>query len=315
MNSNTNRVIEDVLYDYCIDSISDELLRKEYEKADSVLRYKMYCDGRIPDPDTSSVELQRLYSNGSVWDVSQEKRPYMWNKGWICSDTMTSVSSSINAYLKMSSQEEINGEKIAEIKNRINGQRGQYSKTISAVLYEMDPEKYKSIVSPFNRLLKLHHTIGNYCPVSRGFNAPRSGCGHYDYWDITLQKIFEYYSQSRRNTFEELILKELLHNKGDGDACRKWLDSFGKGIDAWKRFVEEYCMEDYLDQSGFPKPFFIDHSWKNHGVEANNSVEFAEEVSGRICRRGVRVIAKHRGINLRPEDVSDIADDIMKTIE
>ncbi|MCM1284222.1 MAG: hypothetical protein NC180_11065 [Muribaculaceae bacterium] len=67
--------------------------------AASVIERNFELYGNIGDPDSTSTLLQKIYS--LLWpEIRVQKEEYMLNKsGWIYSDTMTSVQTTLNAFM------------------------------------------------------------------------------------------------------------------------------------------------------------------------------------------------------------------------
>lgn len=74
--------------------------------------------------------------------------------------------------------------------------------------------------------MQVVYTIGNFIPVQiepENFNTKRSRCT-YDYWDLTLLAIYEYYMSGN---------KSWLGNFAD------WFGKYGTGQIGWDSFVEK----------------------------------------------------------------------------
>ena len=155
---------------------------------------KLY--GSIGDPDSESNLLQNIYS--LLWpEIKEEKSEYMMYKDKIYSDTMTSCQTVLNNYVKS---------RMPEVLKKYDAK--YVSNLMCIELYETDAV-FRELLEK-NEDLKhftaVYHTLGNYIPVSYGFNQARSGyCGSHDSWDLTLMKIKEYYN----------VIKEISSNSGE----------------------------------------------------------------------------------------------------
>ncbi len=243
--------------------------------------FKLY--GHIGDPDSESSLLQNIYS--LLWpEIKEQKKEYMVNKSeWTYSDTMISVQTTLNNYV---------GKQLPEVFKKYGVKR--ISNKMCIELYESD-SAFRKLLDESEDLahfINVYHTLGNYIPVSFGFNIARSGfCGSYDYWDLTLMKIKEYYdakiAQSGYGEFlviPELKIMELLHCDREVICCCKWLNSFEGG---WEDFINQNFLQDFVDANNQPIPLCKGHSWdcpqvQNFDEFFKNSWQCIEKRSGRM---------------------------------
>ena len=100
---------------------------------------------------------------------------------------------------------------------------------LTAVMGEYFHQKLHTTCPNLKMFLELYHTIGNYCPVPAGFNGARSGnIANYDYWDLTLMKIREWFYNRDDKFNDQLLESQLLHDKGNWKNCKSWLNKFEK---------------------------------------------------------------------------------------
>lgn len=236
----------------------------------------------VKDPDGFGRLLQKIYE--ALWpDLAKEA--FMQKDGWIQSDTMTSAQRTLNHTVASML------ETAEEARYRMSfGSRTRVGDSYCIDLYARDREGVKERFAKVPGLitfLNLYHTLGNYIAVPCLFNAARSGnYASHDYWNLTLQKIYEWYLE-KENGKKCRIIQELLHNKGDSGACEKWLRYFGDGMEGWMRFVKMYYLQDFVDQGGRPIPFCKGHSWDQ--IEISDCVEFFLNVNRMIYLRGCRM--------------------------
>jgi len=259
----------------------------------------------IDDPDEYSLLLQKLYN--TLWgDVCSSY--YMCKNAKISSDTMTSAQTLLNKAMKILDCE------MEEIFNKVYKNNKKFcSRLSSVVLFSNDEragfrsileEKYPNMIEFMNH----YHTIGNYCPVPIYFNYARSGdvpkAGPdsyigvvYDFWDLTLMKIREYFVETSTHRQDQILI-ELLHGKGNSLYCKRWLDAFGTGLVGWKNFINILLFQDYVDKDYCVKPFWKDHNWNN--IKMVNTVyeidATCKEINERIKTRECRIKAKLREI-------------------
>ena len=264
----------------------NDFLIPKYEKCVSeyIKNAKKYG---TQDPDNASELLKQIYielfGNVRIRDFCTK------------SDTMTSPQFIINKCIDYIREQEDNQLDCIYKDKKI---KGTVNSSIARAACNEITNLYKSFEQYFPELkdfISVYHTIGNYSPVSEGFNSPRSDAGNKDFWDITLMYIREYYLTCCETEKKRLIKEDLLNNnkKGNWEAVKKWLDSYGLGEDGWKNFVEEMLFQDYVNEKYEVIPF-----WDNHN---QNNLQFPKELDAMnaaiekiICtieKRGKRIYA------------------------
>jgi len=143
--------------------------------------------------------------------------------------------------------------------------------------------------------LSAWHTLGNYCPVPKGFNVGRSNFGKHDFWDLTLMVIRKWYLTKDELLKEKIIREDLFHNskKGDIGACTKWLVQCGGGStgeECWENFVKKLAFEDWVDKDYAVKPLWEGHEWVNALLQVDDWERFFHEYSRRILERTKELI-------------------------
>lgn len=168
----------------------------------------------------NSPLLQEIYGKlwGELWD--QESQKWMKNGETIQADTMTSVQTTLNNVVeyKVETEEEKKiREKRKEPGKYYDCSLRYYLQRYKLALDDSSDDKSNDFshrlhkVKGLELFLSMYHTIGNFIPTPRGFNSARSGGGDYDYWDLTLLKIKEWY-EADNDIKKEKALFELLHN-------------------------------------------------------------------------------------------------------
>lgn len=260
---------------------------KEYVCRDGYDKYFAYKVQRnVGDPDTKSTLLQEIYK--VLWGEDVLSKEWMSVRGWIYSDTMTSVQFTMTEYFKSQFRDEIDEYK------RENPHQKQVSAKMCKEMYEKMPTVRRKLneMIDFMKFVSVYHTIGNYVPVPKGFNCARSGwCGSHDYWDLTLMKIKDYYDTRdtrRENQAQSGKILELFHIANSVDACIEWLDSY----ESWEEFVKKNFFQDYVseDDNWNVKPFCKGHSWENNKI--TDYKEFFLNVVHCIENRGRRMVSQ-----------------------
>lgn len=144
------------------------------------------------------------------------------------------------------------------------------------------------------RFIQLGHSIGNFMPVPPGFNVGRSNYGKWDYWDLTLSQIHQWYmdnpghSEYINNRALEILFANDRNKQTSIFNCGMWLKSF----ETWERFIQQNYMESFVDKNGVPKRFFKSHSLNNPlPTTIKEFEEFFKTVNECIMVRGKRIIA------------------------
>ena len=144
------------------------------------------------------------------------------------------------------------------------------------------------------RFIQLGHSIGNFMPVPPGFNVGRSNYGKWDYWDLTLCQIHQWYMDNPINSeyVNNRALDILFDNERNKQTsilnCQMWLKSF----ETWEQFIQQNYMESFVDKNGVPKRFFKSHSLNNPlPTTIKEFEEFFKTVNECIMIRGKRIIA------------------------
>lgn len=313
-----------------LDRVEDEDLKTKFMYG----REKFLCEAEkyeIDDPDSASYMLQEIYK--ILWPELVEKK-FMKQRDKIASDTMTSAmvrfTDSMKAIIGDNRNAEATDEyavilkQISAVYTACGKSQHWWSQNFSIIVTAvLDEEFYKLINDKYYCMpcfLDKIHTIGNYCPVPAGFNGARSGAyGEHDYWDLTLQKIYEWYCTYDKieccdgnvdigrieNVRDNLIQKQLMHGVGHQLNCVKWLETFGKGKIGWRNFVDYLYMQDYVmdaeNDDYTPKLFWKGHDWEHSAISYIENCkdeerkiaiinERLQEISIRITARSIRIV-------------------------
>ena len=108
-------------------------------------------------------------------------------------------------------------------------------------------------------------------------------------WDITLEKIKEYYSirkQSKDISKSLEVILELLHVKDAIYKTINWLDSF----DSWENFADKnFLMEDDKNKNYVDKNYNIiklaNHNFSNPQIKSDEYLKYFEELTNIIKGR------------------------------
>lgn len=146
--------------------------------------------------------------------------------------------------------------------------------------YKKNFETNSFIRDEVEELAKNYHTIGNMIPVPSGFNSSRAGKdAKYDYWDLTMLKIKEWYNDTSNDKPLKMLLND---NKNAIEPCKKWLNKF----DNWNDFVEKNYLSPFVGTKEADGNYTLLYFWKDHSFEncellrdANKFLEFLKKLN------------------------------------
>ena len=233
--------------------------------------------GKVMDPDSESPLLQKIYCR--LWGISDSLGPCISLQG----ETLNSVNTTLNvAYKPIEPEKQYN-----EREKMITKCGGKQDISIKYLLcrYFESPDEMTELLSKINGLdkfLSIYHTLGNFMPVPSGCNGPRGKGKLKDYWDLTLWRIYEYYTL----VDEGDRISEIIGEK-KSLTYKKWLRTFvnkncsdakSEGISGWKNFIEQNFLRAYvkIDEKGVPIPTEL---WEGHldRDENNNFIHILPE--------------------------------------
>ncbi len=227
-----------------------------YPAMDLFIREDIRLFGLQEKFDCDRAELTReIYAK--LWG----NVPFSWDNPFIYGETMTSIQAMLNRLVEID-------EKDFEHKYR-NKHWSKYMSMVHVLnLYYSDPDflnRLNDISPSIHIFANSVHTIGNFIPVPPGFNVARS---KYDYWDLTLVKIREWYFENdpdEKNAILSVLLEKARNKRIDKENCKIWLSLCGKGMDGmegWKNFISTNYMHDFVaGDEAMPIMFYENHSW------------------------------------------------------
>lgn len=267
------------------------------DAANLALNYKELAESfNTCDPDVNSDLLKLVYQE--LWPETLTKAP--------CSDTMTSAQTllgkAVGLVLKECKYKDIyiNDSRSKELE-KIVGAYVASNACIALFANDMDDDRLgfhsamKKNYPLLEGFLSVYHTIGNYCPVPEGFNVAR-GKFPYDFWDLTLELIREfYYTDDISNT---RLFTLIYNNAISEDSIKTWLSAYGEGESGWRNFIDTMLMQDYVD----PETYDVLPLWSGHTRDdaywslktmTKEEIEIASvELISRIMKRGKRIVSK-----------------------
>lgn len=313
---------------------SAENATEEYERATSIEKYiiyKTYTSNSVwSDSKKFRKDIREYYSEKkSGKKIKWIKDPddfrnnpnslleQIYKKIWpeleLYSDTMTSVQYIMSGYFE--NEVETRGEKSERLK--ISKRQQCSIRYMINIWAAEEGELEKKIANAARRMnrnaeglgvfLSAWHTLGNYCPVPRGFNLSRSNFGKHDFWDLTLMMIRKWYLTDDELLRERILREDLFHNRSNGDdieACVEWLILCGGeesiGEVRWEKFVQTLCFEDWVNcdkgSSNYEYydviPLWEGHGWDNTLLPVNNWENFFQEYGRRILERSKKLIKR-----------------------
>ncbi len=242
--------------------------------------YAFWLDNKIQqrknfptDPDSHKPCNQLLQNihhilwNRNIWEKCINSKT-----GYICSDTMNSVQTSLNKYVKLNYNES-DKEKYKNIKNGCS-----LKSCIDKFVIDKEPDKWLDSETLLN-FINLYHTLGNFIPVPSDFNKERANVnGAADYWQNTLNDIYCYYDDKACGKSNTTWL----------DKYSDWLDSFG----SWDDFIEKNYLQDYVveinDKNKYSvqlSMFFPHEDFINKDLYKSNTDIFIKYSEHRLFRK------------------------------
>lgn len=176
-------------------------------------------------------------------------------------DTMNSYATTVHEFIRLFEHEEETVKKFLQ-KAKKGRNKGKWE-TVERVSWERcileNYDYFKKILpEKAEKFFELYHTVGNFIAWPADCNVPRGRGPVKDYWDLTLNCIYQWYQDNE--TFVPSQNKAILDLFGSEMAVfANWLGSFGQGMDGWHSFVERNFLQVFLDDDGRPKEL-----WKGH---------------------------------------------------
>lgn len=246
----------------------------DYNKAalERFLIYRMSARSTstfIRNADCDSLEIvikdyKRLYpwlKSFEFREQSYENKYELYNDENIIfrGDTMTSVQTSLKRYLYMKLG-------VNDLPNNINFEEFIFNNI-----------QYLDISENCANFVSYMHCHGNFLPVPQGFNVGRSNAGRWDYWDLTLDCLYQWYldnSNEIKNDNDGALEKLFSHSPEKNriwaiDNCKRWLKMF----DGWEDFINQNYLKCWVDSDLKPFTLFENHSFEHPVPETLDELE------------------------------------------
>lgn len=225
------------------------------------------------DPDSNSKLLQEIYQELWCKKNPEYKKMGRQPNGNICADTMTSAIVPFCHYVDTKILEKTEKSHLYDcIKN---------DDILIQHFENLDETTIKKEVFKF---IRLNHTLGNFIPVSCGFNMARAGVGAIDdNWFLTMEKIENFLANK-----DIKHLKELLHDN-DITNTIEWLNQYDGNFNIFKtkNYLQDYNVKNKI------KNF----TWDNHQINESNDEEFFKKMCSVILQRSLRMLIALHGTN------------------
>lgn len=223
----------------------------------------------IRNADCDSLEVvikdyKRLYpwlKSFEVREQSYENKYELYNdKNQIFrGDTMTSVQTTLKRYLYMKLG-------LNKLPNNINFEEFIFNNI-----------QYLDISDDCATFVSMMYCHGNFIPVPQGFNVGRSNAGRWDYWDLTLDCLYQWYldnSDEIKNDDDSALEKLFSYAPEKNriwaiDNCKQWLKMF----DNWEDFINQNYLKCWVDSDLRPFLLFENHSFEHSVPETLEEME------------------------------------------
>lgn len=181
--------------------------------------------------------------------------------GWLNSEYDILKGETINSFKTTFTQTIINSFRYKNIYGNIGINLNEYLDQQYPILYNnQNFTKFEIInnnLDSFQLFATLTHTIGNFTILPYWMNTGRYSFSK-DYWDLTLLSI------------------------------KDWLDTFSP--EAWKRFVETYYLQPYVNSDYKVQPLWNGHSFQKIYPNNEDFPIFLRNVNERVEERGKYII-------------------------
>ena len=227
--------------------ISNESAPKEYiDEKDVLKKFFIYQKGGIKDPDSKSELLQSIYN--LLWD----KNYLYFSKGYNCianhiqGDCILSANTTLNYYYESFESNEIRNERKSKGVKYISG------KYLNSEFFDVNNKIFESLdLQILNSFLSLYHTVGNYMPIPLCCNVYGKTNydnmrGVFDYFDIKLKLIFDFYETKDVTYISNIINNNEIKDKHLSlrlKMYKDWLESFGN----WHNFIKDNYLQPFVD--------------------------------------------------------------------
>lgn len=269
--------------------------------------YKIDCDVALRTAVIYTLAFPFVSKEGVITAQSGTPKKYQINnkEHVIIGDTMNSYKTTVHEYYRRYGNCGRNKELL--VRNNKGKNAGKlrtpekYATWPEYILdnkYFLDFEDMLSDVA--KEFIEINHTIGNFIPVPKAFNFPRSKTT-LDYWDLTLQKIYQWYQSGEKGKRNNTHLKNLVGEE-NVDPCVKWLEIFND----WAEFIEQNYLQDFVRrelkwhngkiiEEKYMEPIIF---WEGHSFdkilpdEKGEFMKFFTNVTSMIKLRGLRISKK-----------------------
>jgi|GEM_PF-3801830 len=295
--SNTKIELNKLAYDYDFKRI----FIKNYSNQDIFSNWLKYRSrsGQV-DCDASLLATVLLYE---LWDFdgniecqvnSKYKYEIVTEEFNLRGDSMTSLYTTFKKYVQLKHPDIL-------VNNHVpNHEKMGGTNTEKWIKFFKDNKDYISVSEDMKEFMLLYNTVGNMLPVPiipgvkcSSFNSSRSNCGKFDYADLMLVAIFNWYVKNDLNTrsfdhTDDSDLKKLLQsNKYAIYICKKWLVHFKN----WDNFVERNYLQAFIKGDSRPMMLWSNHSFENPIPKSLEEIkEFLRNVNKMIEERGMSMI-------------------------
>lgn len=287
--------VDNALERYLLYKSTECMGSKYYPAMDLFIREDKRIFG-LKDWEHDKFDCDKAVLTREIYAKLWKNVKFPWKNPFIYGETMTSIQTMLNMLVE-------EDERDFEREYR----ETYWGKSISAIhclyLYYTNShffDRLNSKCPSIQTFASSMHTIGNFLPVPPGFNVARST---YDYWDLTLVKIREWYFETNPNE-KNAILSVLLEKAGRDkenviNKCERWLSLCGKGKDGmegWKNFIFTNYMQDFVaGEEAMPIMFYENHSWSEPIPTREDDVnKIFHKCSELIYKRSQRMVDELR---------------------
>lgn len=235
------------------------------------LLYKMTAESTVEffkNVDCDSLEVvvkdyKKLFPWLSSFDTREqtfENKYELYNNDNIIfrGDTMTSIQTTLKKYLYLKLG-------IKKLPNNVDFNR-----------FIFNNMEFIDISEECANFVASMHCMGNFIPVPQGFNIGRANFGRFDYWDLTMDCLYQWYLDNSNGYSNDDALKLLFryanvnYKQAIINNTKAWLKMFNN----WEDFLKQNYLYCYVDENTLrPYHLFEEHSFDHPVPETLEEME------------------------------------------
>lgn len=248
---NEEDVVKAVLKRYLVYKMTAESTIKFFKNVDCDSLEVVVKDYRklFPWLDTFNIREQAFENKYELYN----------NEGFIFrGDTMISIQTTLKKYLYLKLG-------IKKLPNNVDFNR-----------FIFNNMEFIDISEECVNFVASMHCMGNFIPVPQGFNIGRANFGRFDYWDLTMDCLYQWYLDNSNGYSNDDALELLFRHANVNykqvtiNNTKAWLKMFNN----WEDFLKQNYLYCYVDRNTLePCRLFEGHSFDHPVPETLEEME------------------------------------------